>query len=80
MEQIQLKGYSVSSLKKYRNEFGVYFIEYKPNVYLFKGQYGGQYSSRSAQQVFKNALQKSIKPLAYHNSFRHSYATHGKLY
>jgi integrase/recombinase XerD len=33
-----------------------YFIEYKPKVYLFEGAYKGQYSIRSAQQVFTNAL------------------------
>lgn len=54
-----------------------YFVEYKPKVYLFEGQYGGQYSSRSAQQVFKNALLKAKinKKLGIH-SLRHSFATH----
>ena len=54
-----------------------YFVEYKPKVYLFEGQYGGQYSSRSAQQVFKNALlkKKINKKLGIH-SLRHSFATH----
>lgn len=54
-----------------------YFIEYKPKEYLFEGQYGGQYSIRSAQQVFKNALEKSgiNKNLGIH-SLRHSFATH----
>jgi integrase/recombinase XerD len=55
----------------------VYFIEYKPKLYLFEGQYGGQYSIRSAQQVFKTALQRSKinKDLGIH-SLRHSFATH----
>lgn len=54
-----------------------YFVEYKPKVYLFEGQYGGQYSCRSAQQVFKNALLKAKinKKLGIH-SLRHSFATH----
>lgn len=54
-----------------------YFIEYKPKLYLFEGQYGGQYSIRSAQQVFKTALQRSKinKNLGIH-SLRHSFATH----
>lgn len=54
-----------------------YFIEYRPKEYLFEGQYGGQYSIRSAQEVFKNALKKSKinKTLGIH-SLRHSFATH----
>jgi site-specific recombinase XerD len=54
-----------------------YFTEYKPKVYLFEGQYGGQYSSRSAQQVFKNALLKAkINKTVGIHSLRHSFATH----
>ena len=54
-----------------------YFIEYKPKKYLFEGQYGGQYSTRSAQQVFKNALQKAnINKTVSIHSLRHSFATH----
>lgn len=54
-----------------------YFIEYKPKIYLFEGQYGGKYSTRSAQQVFKTALERSKinKNLGIH-SLRHSFATH----
>lgn len=54
-----------------------YFIEYKPKIYLFEGQYGGKYSTRSAQQVFKIALERSKinKNLGIH-SLRHSFATH----
>ena len=54
-----------------------YFIEYKPKLYLFEGQLGGQYSSRSAQQVFKNTMLKAKinKTLSIH-SLRHSFATH----
>jgi len=54
-----------------------YFTEYKPIEYLFEGQYGGKYSARSAQQVFKNALKKAKinKDVGIH-SLRHSFATH----
>ena len=54
-----------------------YYIAYKPKTYLFEGQYGEQYSKRSAQQVFKNALQKaSINKEVGIHALRHSYATH----
>ena len=54
-----------------------YYRSYKPKVYLFEGQYGGQYSIRSAQAVFKNAMQKAKinKSVGIHG-LRHSYATH----
>jgi integrase/recombinase XerD len=59
------------------NQLREYYTEYKPQKYLFEGQYGGQYSSRSAQQVFKNAMQKAgiHRSLSIH-SLRHSFATH----
>lgn len=54
-----------------------YLDEFKPKEYLFEGQYGGQYSVRSAQAVFKQAMNKAgiHKPVGIH-SLRHSYATH----
>lgn len=54
-----------------------YYVAYKPKDYLFEGQYGGQYSRRSIQKIFKTAILKSgiRKPVGIH-SLRHSYATH----
>ncbi|WP_240163471.1 tyrosine-type recombinase/integrase [Spirosoma taeanense] len=54
-----------------------YYITYRPKKYLFEGQYGEQYSKRSAQQVFKMALSKAKinKEVGIH-ALRHSYATH----
>jgi site-specific recombinase XerD len=59
------------------NELRNYYIEYKPKEFLFEGQYGGAYSIRSAQAVFKDAMRKAriSKPVGIH-SLRHSYATH----
>lgn len=55
----------------------IYYKEYKPKEYLFEGQYGGQYSPRSVQNIFKNSLQKAgIKKQVGIHSLRHSYATH----
>ena len=54
-----------------------YYRTYRPKVYLFEGQYGGQYAIRSVQAVFKNAMQKAKinKSVGIHG-LRHSYATH----
>ena len=54
-----------------------YYRAYRPKTYLFEGQNGGQYSIRSVQAVFKNAMQKAKinKSVGIHG-LRHSYATH----
>jgi site-specific recombinase XerD len=53
-----------------------YFIKYKPKKYLFEGQYGAQYSTRSAQSVFTTAMKKANinKDVGIHG-LRHSFAT-----
>lgn len=54
-----------------------YYVEYRPKDYLFEGQYGGALSVRTAQQVFKSALQRAgIKKQYGVHSLRHSFATH----
>ncbi len=54
-----------------------YFKEYRPKKYLFEGQYGGQYTTRTCQKVFSNALKKAgiNKEIGIHG-LRHSFATH----
>lgn len=54
-----------------------YYIVYHPKIFLFEGQYGGAYSVRSAQSVFKQAMNKAgiRKQIGIHG-LRHSYATH----
>ena len=54
-----------------------YYKDYKPKHFLFEGQYGGEYSIRSVQAVFKNGMRlaKINKTVGIH-SLRHSYATH----
>ena len=54
-----------------------YYKMYRPKEYLFEGQFGGQYSARSVQKVFKDSMKKAgiNKNVGIH-SLRHSYATH----
>lgn len=59
------------------DEMRAYYLEYRPKVYLFEGQYGGKYSIRSVQAVFKTAMKKAgIKKQIGIHGLRHSYATH----
>ncbi|MFK7936252.1 MAG: tyrosine-type recombinase/integrase [Saprospiraceae bacterium] len=54
-----------------------YKKQYQPNRWLFEGQYGGKYSKRSVQSIFKKALKKArVDPYATVHTLRHSYATH----
>ncbi len=54
-----------------------YLEVYKPRVYLFEGEDGDQYSSRSAQLVFHQAIKRAgIKKDVKFHTLRHSFATH----
>lgn len=53
-----------------------YYKEYQPKEYLFEGQLGGAYSTRSVQEILKVAKQKVTTKVGGVHMLRHSYATH----
>lgn len=54
-----------------------YYVAYKPKEYLFEGMTGGQYTIRSVQSVFKQAMNRAgINKKVGIYGLRHSYATH----
>ncbi len=59
------------------NDLRSYYIEWKPETYLFEGMKGGQYSEQSVVQIIKKAAIRAgiIKRVTPH-MLRHSFATH----
>lgn len=54
-----------------------YIKTYRPAYWLFEGQDGGQYSTRSIQHIFRKAVAKSkVNPFSTVHTLRHSFATH----
>lgn len=58
-------------------ELRVYYVEYKPNKYLFEGQNSPKMAVRTVQAIFKNAMHDAgvHRNVGIH-ALRHSYATH----
>lgn len=54
-----------------------YIIKHKPKMYLFEGQYGGQYSSTSIRNILHTAKRKAkVTTVGSVHTLRHSFATH----
>ena len=54
-----------------------YLKMYQPSKHLFEGQFDEKYTTRSAQAVFKYAMEKAgINKTVGIHGLRHSYATH----
>jgi site-specific recombinase XerD len=54
-----------------------YYVNYKPSYWLFEGQEGGQYSTKSIQQILRKAIEKAgVNPWGTVHTLRHSFATH----
>jgi site-specific recombinase XerD len=54
-----------------------YYKEYKPKIWLFEGQKGGQYSAESIISIVKQAGRRAgIRKNIYPHILRHSFATH----
>ena len=54
-----------------------YYKTHKPSYWLFEGQSGDKYSSKSVQKIFRKAQQESgVNPWSTPHTLRHSFATH----
>ncbi len=82
-KQIFIKGgkgkkdrYTVLS-DKMIDELKRYLESYQPAYWLFEGQDGGPYSTRSIQAVFRRAVKASgVNPYSTVHTLRHSFGTH----
>lgn len=71
------KDREVPLSKTLLDQIRAYYKEYRPKEWLFEGQFGGQYTARSIQALFRQVMERTgIKKRATVHTLRHSYATH----
>jgi integrase/recombinase XerD len=62
---------------KLLNLLRTYYKQYQPKVYLFEGQYGGEYTGSSLRSILRDACRKGgIRSKPSLHWLRHSFATH----
>lgn len=79
IETMRRRRYSPRTIAQYTAlmQLRKYYRIYKPNEYVFEGQFAGMYTTRSIQNLFKKALKDcEITRSATVHTLRHSYATH----
>ncbi|WP_246853837.1 tyrosine-type recombinase/integrase [Rufibacter aurantiacus] len=63
--------------KRLLESLRAYYRKYRPKIWLFEGQQGGQYTADSIRHVFNGCLEKSgVGRKVTPHSLRHSFATH----
>ncbi|MEJ8756688.1 tyrosine-type recombinase/integrase [Pontibacter sp. H259] len=63
--------------QKLLHNMRAYYKAYRPKVWLFEGQYGGQYTADSLRNVFQGCRKRAgIQVKATPHTLRHSFATH----
>ena len=63
--------------KNVLQELRLYFVKWKPKIYLFESNNGGKYSASSVLNIVKNAAKKArLNKTVTPHMLRHSFATH----
>lgn len=71
------KDREVPLSKTLLEQIRAYYKLYRPKEWLFEGQFGGPYTARSIQALFRQAMERTgIRKKATVHTLRHSYATH----
>lgn len=71
------KDREVPLSKTLLDQIRAYYKRYRPKEFIFEGQFGGQYTTRSIQALFRQAMERTgIRKKATVHTLRHSYATH----